>query len=64
MVDFTKCLQPKQVAAVLGMSEHGLRNWANKRIGPNFYRRGIRYYYDPEDVRQYIEGCKVTTRGM
>lgn len=54
MVDFSRCLQPKEVAPMLGLSGRQLTNWLARGQGPSFYKIGRRYYYEPEEVQLWI----------
>jgi transcriptional regulator with XRE-family HTH domain len=52
-------LTPKQVAAMLGVSETTLWWWRRKRCGPTFYRQIKRIYYLKCDIEAWEAGNKV-----
>ena len=51
-------LTPKQAADVLRISPFTLTKWRRKKVGPAYVTRVGRIFYDPEDIKAWLEKRK------
>lgn len=51
-------LTPKQAAAVLRISPLTLIKWRRKKVGPAYVTRVGRIFYDPQDIKAWLEKRK------
>lgn len=52
-------LNRHQAAAQLGLSYSTLARWASQRVGPSFIKIGGLARYDPTDLTNFVNGCRV-----
>ncbi len=53
-------LTPEKVAEITGLSIDTLAQWRSQRRGLPYLKIGRAVRYDPEDVQEYLEGCRVS----
>jgi excisionase family DNA binding protein len=53
-------LTPEKVAEITGLSVDTLAQWRSQRRGLPYLKIGRAVRYDPEDVQEYLEGCRVS----
>jgi len=56
----SKLLTPKQVAELTGLSLQTLAQWRSQRRGIPYLKIGNKAMYDPADVQNYLDGCRVS----
>ncbi len=52
-------LTREQAAAHLGVSKRTLEKWAEKRIGPDYRRRGRRTFYKLQDLDAWSDAYQL-----
>jgi len=55
-----KLLTAEEVARLTGLALDTLAQWRSQRRGIPYLKVGRVVRYDPSDVRQYLEGCRVS----
>ncbi len=53
-------LSAEQVAACTGISLDTLAQWRSQKRGIPYLKIGRCVRYDPQDVQQYLAGCRVS----
>ncbi len=53
-------LTPEKVAEITGLSIDTLAQWRSQKRGLPYLKIGRAVRYDPEDVQEYLEGCRVS----
>ncbi len=53
-------LTAEEVAEITGLSIDTLAQWRSQKRGIPYLKIGRAVRYDPSDVQQYLEGCKVS----
>ena len=53
-------LTPESVAEITGLSIDTLAQWRSQKRGMPYLKIGRAVRYDPSDVQQYLEGCRVS----
>ena len=53
-------LTPDRVAALTGLSRETLAQWRSQKRGIPYLKIGRAVRYDPDDVLQYLAGCRVS----
>ena len=56
-----KLMSSRDLAEVLHVKEQSVRRMRWDGTGPKFLRRGKRAWYDPTDVREWLEAQKRTS---
>jgi excisionase family DNA binding protein len=56
----TKYLTAEEVADITGLSHETLAQWRSQKRGMPYLKIGRTVRYDPADVQQYLEGCRVS----
>lgn len=49
-------LTPAEAAAILHLAPQTLARWRTEGIGPAHVRLGSRVYYEPGEIRRFVEG--------
>src|SRR5260370_39779656 len=55
-----KLLTAEEVAVLTGLAVETLAQWRSQRRGIPYLEVGRAVRYDPSDVQQYLEGCRVS----
>jgi excisionase family DNA binding protein len=55
-----KLLTAEEVAERTGLAVETLAQWRSQRRGIPYLKVGRAVRYDPSDVQQYLEGCRVS----
>jgi len=58
--ELSNLLTPDQVAAHTGISMETLAQWRSQKRGIPYLKIGRSVRYDPQDVQQYLAGCRVS----
>lgn len=53
-------LTAEELSTQTGISVETLAQWRSQRRGIPYLKLGRRVRYDPEDVQQYLAGCRVS----
>ncbi len=53
-------LTPEEVAEITGLSLDTLAQWRSQKRGMPYLKIGRAVRYDPTDVQQFLEGCRVS----
>jgi len=57
-----RALTPRDVSFMYGLSEGTLANWRSKRIGPRYFKAGLRkVIYFQSDLDVWAQSCPVQT---
>jgi len=51
-----------RAASILGLTEKGLAAWRTKKYGPAYHRVGVRVLYTLDDLVEFINSCRVTSK--
>jgi excisionase family DNA binding protein len=57
-------LTPQQVSEITGLSVETLAQWRSQKRELPYLKIGRTVRYDPSDVQNYLEGCKVSVSGL
>lgn len=59
MMGVTKRISEEDAAEMLGFSPGWLATQRGMGKGPPYYKIGGRIQYDPQDVKDYIDSCRI-----
>lgn len=59
-MDAKKLLTAEDVAALTGLAVETLAQWRSQKRGIPYLKIGRAIRYDPGDVQEYLEGCRVS----
>ncbi len=58
--EMPQLLTPVRVSEITGLSLETLAQWRSQRRGIPYLKIGRAVRYDPADVQNYLEGCRVS----